>query len=79
MCPDEKDPLVILVRLDSTQGFFSVADVLVIASRLQNKGLSAIVEAAPGALMDTPSAFFIKVPASDMDKARAALPEALAE
>ena len=73
----EGTELVILVRLDSAHGFFSFSDVLDITGQLQQEGVNAICEIAPGALMDTPDAYFIKVPVEELKEAKPLLQKIL--
>ena len=75
----DSEELVILARLDATNGFFSFADALSIAGQLQVKGISAHCERAPGALMDSPDAFYLKVPVSQVEGATTCLQEILSQ
>lgn len=73
MDDDATSSFVILLRLESTHGFSSMADAIAISGQLQERGINAIAEAAPGGLMDSPGAYFIKVPHSELDRAKEAL------
>jgi len=70
-----KEDIVILKRFDATEGYFSFADVLKVVGELQNRGVEAFAERAPGALMDTPDAYYIKVPVSQREYAMETLVE----
>ena len=71
------DQLVILVRLNSSDGFASFADALNVVGQLQSEGVSAIVEQSPGALMDSQDSYLLKVPQSQYDLAQEKLKEIL--
>ncbi|MCB0357374.1 MAG: hypothetical protein KDD40_10220 [Bdellovibrionales bacterium] len=56
------EEFVVLVRLSGEQGFFTMGDVLELTGQLNLKGIQAVAEQSPAALMDAPQGFFIKVP-----------------
>lgn len=63
------EKMVTLARLDSAHGFSNITDVLDIVGQLQEKGINAICEQAPSALMDSPDNYLLKVPESQYLKA----------
>ncbi len=70
-----EDKLVMLVRLSSIEGYASFADVLDVVHKLQAKGVQAICEQSPGALMDSQDTYVIKVPVSQFEDAKTAFQE----
>lgn len=56
------DKLALLVRLDASHGYYNMGDLMPIVSFLQKRGITAIIEAPPGAPLDGASVHYIKVP-----------------
>ncbi len=61
--------LVMLARLNSSDGFSSFADALEIVGKLQEQGINAIAEQSPGALMDSQDSYLLKVPSDQFEDA----------
>jgi len=61
--------LVMLVRLNSVDGFASFADALEVVGKLQLQGINAICEQSPGALMDSQDSYLLKVPVDQHEDA----------
>ena len=63
--------LVMLMRLDSSQGFFEMSDAMRVAGELQKHGVDAVAEAAPAADgVHGVHVFYIKVPEDQLEKAK---------
>lgn len=68
---------VLIARVDQTHGFFSMGDVLEQVAQLNENGIDAICEQAPGAYMDMAVAFYIKVNEAQLEEAKAAWQEVM--
>jgi hypothetical protein len=64
---------VVLLRVDSTQGYTTYSDVMDLVAKLKDCQISAYCEAAPGGIMDGISVFYIKVPENEYVDAKLAL------
>ena len=62
--------LVVAARLTALKGFQNMGDIVPLVFELQNQGINAVGEAAPGAPIDGAPVFYIKVPESQLDGAR---------
>ncbi len=69
----EQQKLVILIRLNSVDGFSSFSDALAVVGQLQAKGINAVCEQSPGALMDSQDSYLLKVPVDQHEVAQAEL------
>ncbi|MFK8138156.1 MAG: hypothetical protein AB8E15_07340 [Bdellovibrionales bacterium] len=71
------DEYQLLVRLDATQGFNNISDVLDIVNEMAGSGISAIAESAPGSPLEGAHVYYIKVRADQIEKAANLLREIL--
>ncbi|NQZ01611.1 MAG: hypothetical protein HRT45_13190 [Bdellovibrionales bacterium] len=62
--------MVVLLRLDSTQGFVDMGDALRVAMMFKEKGIDAVAEPAPAIQAEGIHIFYIKVPEDQLEKAR---------
>ena len=74
-----EEQMVVLTRLSGEHGFFTMGDALDLTGKLQEKGITAVAEQSPGALMDAPQGFFIKVPIDQFEWAKDELKEILSK
>jgi hypothetical protein len=64
------EDLVLLIRLDASQGFYNMADLMPIVSHLRKHGIKAVIEVPPGAPLEGASVHYIKVPEELLDLAK---------
>ena len=56
------DNLALLVRLDASQGFYNMGDLMPLVDYLRKRGVHAVIEMAPGAPMEGAHVHYVKVP-----------------
>ena len=73
------EELALLVRLDASQGFYNMGDLMPLVSYLGKRGVRAIIEAAPGAPLEGAHVHYIKVPAELLEISKGFLQDYFSE